>query len=98
MQVQYLGCESIQGKKRGTGEAYGPFFKLYYLVPVEEINTENRKISGGGFSPQEVSISYEVFEKTKNIAGLALVEVHVGADPKNLNRTVVSSVREVKAA
>ena len=97
IQVLYAGCESIQGNKKSDGSAYGPFYKMYYLAPVQIVAQANRKIDGGGFSPQEVSIDAAIFHNIKNFQGLSKVNVDSGADPLNLNRTVVSSVVLVKS-
>jgi len=98
MQITFVGCESIEGVKRATGEAYGPFYKLYYLAPVQTVSSATRTVSGVGFTPKDISITETVFHQLKAIKPLQKVELVVEADPSNLNRNVIVGVKAAAAA
>jgi hypothetical protein len=92
MQLIYVGSESVQGKKKGTGEPYGPFYQFHYVTPNESVNTANRQVSANGFQPQTLSVSKEVFDQCNTLKPLTKVSVDLTPDPKNFNRTIVTSV------
>lgn len=93
MKIRFLGVEAIQGKKRETGQPYGPFYKLYHAVRVNPVNTANRQVNGHGMVVQEVSISPEVFDQFYKVTPLTEVEVDIQPDPTNFSRTIIAGVK-----
>lgn len=98
MQILFVGCESIEGVKKATGESYGPFYKMYYLAAVQEVSSSTRTVAGIGYTPKDISISADVFRQLKTLKPLAKVELVVEADPNNLNRNVIVGVKAAAAA
>jgi len=95
MQVLFTGSESIQGKKRDTGAAYGPFYKLHYLTPFVGVMSDSRQVSGNGYIPKEISVSAEVFAQLQECKPMSKIEILAEPDPSNLNRTIVAGVKQV---
>lgn len=93
MKINFLGVEAIQGKKRETGQPYGPFYKLYHAVRVNPVNTANRQVNGHGYTVQDVSISPELFDQFHKIRPMSECEITVEPDPANFNRTVITGVK-----
>ncbi len=93
MQVLFTGSESIQGMKRDTGAAYGPFYKLHYLTPFSGVMSDSRQVSGNGYIPKEISVSAEVFAQLQDCKPMTKIEILAEPDPANLNRTIVAGVR-----
>lgn len=91
-EIVFVGCESVQGKKKDTGVPYGPFYQVHYLAPIQEVNTDNRQVSGIGYQPKVVNVESNVFAQFRDKKPMTKVSVVVGADPQNLNRTVIQSV------
>jgi len=92
MKILYVGSESIQGVKKATGEAYGPFYKMYYLAPVQTVQRDTRTVMGTGYTPQEISISPEVFAQLQQVKPLTQIGLVVEADPTNLRRNIITGV------
>lgn len=93
MEIIFCGCESIQGVKKATGEAYGPFYKLYYLAPVQLVSKDTRTVSGVGYVPKDVSIDQQCFQALQTCKPLSKITLIVQPDPNNLQRTVITGVQ-----
>lgn len=94
VEITFIGCEKVSGKKKDGGAPYGPFYQVHHLVPLNEVNKENRQVSGKGFTPQVSSVESSVFEQFLNCKPLSKVVIELGPDPTNFSRTVISGVAQ----
>ena len=93
VEIIFVGCEKVSGKKKDGGAPYGPFYQVHHVTALNEVNNENRQVSGIGFVPQVSSVAPEVFEQFQHCKPLTKVMIEVAPDPRNFSRSVISGVK-----
>ena len=90
--IVFVGCEKVSGKKKSDGSAYGPFYQVHHVAPLNEVNNDNRQVSGVGFTPQVSSVEPEVFAQFLNCKPLSTISIQVSPDPRNFSRSIITGV------